>query len=274
MKKVWITGARGHVGAALLKALDTTRYQLLTTDMGDVDVSNSEDVHFFAQMNRPDVIINCAGMTDIAYCASHRDEAYRVNAIGPRNLAIEAEANNCKLIQISTGDLFNKPSRVPYTEFDPVHPVSTYGRSKYAGEQLLTGLTTRYVIIRTTWVYGTGRDFVRTVVEASRSREPLQTPINQYASPTSAKELAKVIAKFIDNDLFGTYHAVCPGACNYYEYAREIIKNLKLKVELVPVAEHNGVTPFYSVLDNMMLKLDGIEQPVDWNTALLEYLDE
>ena len=82
MKKIWITGAEGHIGSALVELLDCTQYQLLTTDIHEVDITNLKQVQQYMHVNRPDVVINCASLTDVTYCEEHRDEAYRVNAIG------------------------------------------------------------------------------------------------------------------------------------------------------------------------------------------------
>lgn len=276
MKNIWITGAEGHVGSALMKLLDCTKYRILGTDINEVDITHVDEVHAFMRRNRPDVVVNCAGLSDVATCAANPDEAYRVNALGARNLAAEVGMMNCKLIQISTDDVFDQTSLHPYNEFDTVHPVTVYGKSKWAGEQLVTELCKRHAIIRSSWVYGTGKDFINHVLEALETTKTLSVPCNQWASPTSAKELAKVIATFIDEDRFGRYHVVCTGYCNRYEYAREILKILGKTDELtlVPVDETTGVHSTYSVLDNMMLRLEGLPEPADWKTALKEYLTE
>ena len=164
MKKVWISGANGHIGTALCARLDRNRYDLIPTDVEDVDVTDMEAARAFAEKTRPDVIINCAGMTDVAECEKNIDEAYRVNAIGVRNVALAANDIDAKVIQISTDDVFDKESRIPYNEFDTVHPRTIYGKSKEAGEKILTQLLNRFVIIRSSWIYGIGRDFVDEVL--------------------------------------------------------------------------------------------------------------
>ena len=164
MKKIWITGAEGHIGTALLELLEGVEYQLLPTDIHEVDITKIDEVTQFVYVNRPDVIINCAGMTDVAECEKNIDEAYRVNAIGVRNVALAANDIDAKVIQISTDDVFDKESRIPYNEFDTVHPRTIYGKSKEAGEKILTQLLNRFVIIRSSWIYGIGRDFVDEVL--------------------------------------------------------------------------------------------------------------
>lgn len=200
MKKIWITGAEGHIGTALLDLLEGVEYQLLPTDIEEVDITKIDEVTQFVHVNRPDVVINCAGLTDVQECENNVDEAYRVNAIGVRNVALAANEVNAKVIQISTDDVFDKESRVPYNEFDNVHPRTIYGKSKEAGEKILTQLLNRFVIIRSSWIYGIGRDFVDEVLRNVGQGKTMEVPNNQYAVPTSAKELAKVIRYFIDNE--------------------------------------------------------------------------
>lgn len=276
MKKIWITGAEGHIGTALLDLLEGVEYQLLPTDIEEVDITKIDEVTQFVHVNRPDVVINCAGLTDVQECENNVDEAYRVNAIGVRNVALAANEVNAKVIQISTDDVFDKESRVPYNEFDNVHPRTIYGKSKEAGEKILTQLLNRFVIIRSSWIYGIGRDFVDEVLRNVGQGKTMEVPNNQYAAPTSAKELAKVIRYFIDNEEYGLYHVVCPGSCSRYEFARTILEysGKAGELDLYPVVIEDSARPTYSVLDNMMLRLTGIEEPKDWKAALKEYLGE
>lgn len=276
MKKIWITGAEGHIGTALLDLLEGVEYQLLPTDIEEVDITKIDEVTQFVHVNRPDVVINCAGLTDVQECENNVDEAYRVNAIGVRNVALAANEVNAKVIQISTDDVFDKESRVPYNEFDNVHPRTIYGKSKEAGEKILTQLLNRFVIIRSSWIYGIGRDFVDEVLRNVGQGKTMEVPNNQYAAPTSAKELAKVIRYFIDNEEYGLYHVVCPGSCSRYEFARTILEysGKAGELDLYPVVIEDSARPTYSVLDNMMLRLTDIEEPKDWKAALKEYLDE
>lgn len=276
MKKIWITGAEGHIGTALIDLLEGVEYQLLPTDINEVDITKIDEVTQFVHVNRPDVVINCAGLTDVQECENNVDEAYRVNAIGVRNVALAANEVNAKVIQMSTDDVFDKESRIPYNEFDNVHPRTIYGKSKEAGEKILTQLLNRFVIIRSSWIYGIGRDFVDEVLRNVGQGKTMEVPNNQYAAPTSAKELAKVIRYFIDNEEYGLYHVVCPGSCSRYEFARTILEysGKAGELDLYPVVIEDSARPTYSVLDNMMLRLTGIEEPKDWKAALKEYLDE
>lgn len=276
MKKIWITGAGGHVGQALERLLDCRQYEIFATDHKEVDITDIKQVHSYANLSRPDVVINCAGLTDLSTCEQNVELAYRTNALGARNLAQETQAIGGKLIQISTDDVFSQDGTMPYNEFDPVAPCTIYGKSKYAGEQLVKDLTSRYIIVRSSWVYGTGNDFVSTVLQNAKDGVNMNVASNQYACPTSAKELANVILQFIENDAYGTYHAVCKGHCSRYELAKEIlsVSGQTDAITLTPVVDSSKDRPSFSVLDNLMLRISDMQEPTDWKTALKAYIEE
>ena len=138
MKKIWIVGSLGHMGQALIRLLDMMEYELYETDKDELDITDEHAVSLFMHRNRPDVVINCAGYHPSAGAAqSEADMAYKVNAVGARNLAQSAESIQAKLIQISTDDVFSSASDTPYNEFDDVNPVGLFAKSKYAGEKFV-----------------------------------------------------------------------------------------------------------------------------------------
>ena len=138
MKKIWIVGSLGHMGQALIRLLDMMEYELYETDKDELDITDEHAVSLFMHRNRPDVVINCAGYHPSAGAAqSETDMAYKVNAVGARNLAQSAESIQAKLIQISTDDVFSSASDTPYNEFDDVNPVGLFAKSKYAGEKFV-----------------------------------------------------------------------------------------------------------------------------------------
>lgn len=279
MVKIWIVGSQGRIGQALIKLLDTTQYELFETDIDELDISDQEAVSSFMAINRPDVVINCAGYHGTSDDISEQDEAdmaYKVNAVGVRNLAQATERNQAKLIQLSTDDVFSKPASKPYNEFDEVAPADIYGKSKYAGERFVKELMTRYVIIRSSWVYGIGNDFMNEVIEAANDEniKVLELKDNASAVPTSAAELAKVIKLFIDGDRYGIYHAVCSGGyCTREEFAKKILE-LKGLSDKLSIKVKDGAEEKYSVLDNMMLRITGLPCPGNWEETLSNYINE
>ena len=139
MLKVWIAGASGQIGRALNDVLDPMQIEALNTDLDELDITDTDEVINFGTVNRPDVIINCTGITDTDECEANPEYAYRVNALGARNLSIVARKCGSKIVQLSTDDVFDGQSKKPYTEFDDTNPLTVYGRSKRAGENYEIG---------------------------------------------------------------------------------------------------------------------------------------
>ena len=135
MRKIWICGAKGQIGQAINEIIDKLEFKVLDTDIDDLDITDTDEVLRFGEMNRPDIIINCAGLTNIEECENDISKAYKVNALGARNLSIIARKLEAKLVHISTDDVFDGKSDQPYNEFDQTRPQTAYGKSKLAGEQ-------------------------------------------------------------------------------------------------------------------------------------------
>ena len=135
MRKIWICGAKGQIGQAINEIIDKLEFKVLDTDIDDLDITDTDEVLRFGEMNRPDIIINCAGLTNIEECENDISKAYEVNALSARNLSIIARKLEAKLVHISTDDVFDGKSDQPYNEFDQTRPQTAYGKSKLAGEQ-------------------------------------------------------------------------------------------------------------------------------------------
>ena len=225
MIKVWIAGSNGQIGHALNEVLDPLEIEVLNTDKDELDITDTEEVLNFGIVNRPDVIINCTGVTDTKLCEEEPELAYRVNALGARNLSIVARKNGAKMVQLSTDDVFDGKSKKPYTEFDDTNPLTVYGASKRAGENYVKEFTHKHFIIRSNWVYGKyGHNFVNQVLEAAEKGNTLSVAADQFGSPTSAKDLARMILYLINTNEYGTYHVTCRGVCNRHEFAQEILR--------------------------------------------------
>ena len=279
MLKVWISGANGHLGQALCTRLDREKYQLIATDVAEVDVTVPAEVRAFADANRPDVIINCTGITDTDECEANPEHAYRVNALGARNLSIVARKCGSKIVQLSTDDVFDGQSKKPYTEFDDTNPLTVYGRSKRAGENYVKEFTHKHFVIRSNWVYGHGgHNFVNRVLAAAEAGNGLSVASDQFGSPTSAKDLAKMIMYLISTNEYGNNHGVGRGVCSRYEFAQEILKLAGKDIELraVPTEQSDlsAVRPPYAVLDNFILRIINVYEMPDWRASLKEYMDE
>lgn len=279
MLKVWIAGASGQIGRALNDVLDPMQIEALNTDLDELDITDTDEVINFGTVNRPDVIINCTGITDTDECEANPEHAYRVNALGARNLSIVARKCGSKIVQISTDDVFDGQSKKPYTEFDDTNPLTVYGRSKRAGENYVKEFTHKHFVIRSNWVYGHGgHNFVNRVLAAAEAGNGLSVASDQFGSPTSAKDLARIILYLIKTNEYGTYHATCQGVCNRYEFAQEVLKLAGKRITLRPVvtseSDLSSARPAYAVLDNFILRIINVYEMPDWRASLKEYMDE
>jgi dTDP-4-dehydrorhamnose reductase len=289
MKKILITGCNGQLGRAIQKEYGDS-VEFVKTDMIDMegikklDISRIDDVMAMARAEKPDVIINCAAMTNVDGCEKNEDVAYKANAIGPRNLAIASSEVGAKLVHISTDYVFSgEASDHPRTEFDQVSPISAYGRTKLAGENFVREFADKYFILRTAWLYGDGKNFVKTMLSLAENHDEVSVVDDQVGTPTSAVELSKMI-RFLENtENYGLYHATCEGDTNWADFTEEIYRlgNKSTKVNHVSSAKYKEMNPnsadrpAYSILDNYMLRLVTDEfRMAEWHDAFEVYMRE
>ena len=220
------------------------------------------------------------GMKDtiLQECEKNLAKAFKTNALGARNLSIVARKVEAKLVHISTDDVFDGKSQKPYTEFDETHPKTAYGKSKLAGERYVKEFTYKHFIIRSTWVYGLGNNFINDLLEKVNKGETLAIASDQFGSPTSAKELARFILHLIDTNEYGTYHATNKGVCSRYEFAHEILKLTGKEAQMKAVPTHlsdfSKVRPAYCVLDNFIMSMTPVYTFPSWKESLKEYFKE
>ena len=282
VKKIIVTGCNGQLGRAINKIYqDSTVYECVNTDVGELDITNVESVDRFVADVKPYAIINCAAHTNVNGCETDVDNAYRINAVGPRNLSIAASRYHAKLMHISTDYVFDGQASSPYTEFDVPNPQAVYGKTKLAGEQFVREFAREYFIIRTAWLYGDGKTFVRTMLGLAQKHDKVTVVGDQFGSPTSADELAGAIAHLLPTDNFGLFHGTCEGITNWADFTREIYRlaGKSTAVETVTTEQYGksvtGVVaprPAYSVLENYMLKLTTDYMFADWQKAAAEYI--
>ena len=278
MLKVWIVGSEGQIGEAINEMLNPLEIEALNTDKNELDITQTDEVLRFGEINRPDVIINCAALTDVELCEKEPEHAFRVNALGARNLSIVARKTGAKMVQLSTDDVFDGFGKKPYTEFDDTNPITVYGKSKLAGEKYVKEFTHKHFIIRSNWVYGTGNNFVNRVLASADEGQALSVAEDQYGSPTSARDLARIILYLIRTNEYGTYHATCKGVCSRYEFAKEVLRLSGKKEQLNPVptpqSDLSSARPAYAVLDNFILRIIDVYDMPDWKESLAEFMKE
>ncbi|MFQ5585240.1 MAG: dTDP-4-dehydrorhamnose reductase [Thermodesulfobacteriota bacterium] len=272
--RVFITGSRGQLGTEVERAFGGD--DLFLAAHGEHDITDQKIVGTIKDFN-PDIVVHTAAMTDVDGCEVAPDRAFAVNGFGTRNVAVGAEKAGAKLVYLSTDYVFDGKSEEPYDEFSPTCPINAYGRSKRAGEEFVRHLTSRFFIVRTSWLYGrVGRNFVKTILKAGAERDELRVVDDQRGNPTCARDLADVISKMVGTEAYGLYHVTGGGVCTWYEFAREIIRLASMETRIVPISsaelKRAAPRPANSSLTGLALQQLGNETPPHWKEALKEFM--
>lgn len=288
MKTLLVTGANGQLGRAInLKFKDNEDVVLYNTDIMEtdtihkMDITDIEDVMRIVKEVKPYAIINCAAHTAVDLCETDVDNAYKINAIGPRNLSIAAREVGAKMMHVSTDYVFGGDGDRPYIEFDETNPQGMYGKTKLAGENFVKEFSDKYFIVRTAWLYGDGKNFVKTMLRLSENNDEVNVVCDQVGSPTSTAVLADIIDNLLWTDNYGTYHGTCEGVCSWADFTDEIFRlaGKSTKVNHITTEEYQKMfpnsakRPAYSVLDNYMLKITTGFVAKDWKEAIKDYFE-
>jgi len=288
MKKILVTGCNGQLGRAICKEYAASDVEFINTDVVEgegvvsLDITDVDAVLKLVRAEKPDVIINCAAHTNVDKCEEQWDLAYKINAIGPRNLSIAATEADAKMIHVSTDYVFEGNGTRPYTEFDAPNPVSAYGKTKLEGENFVKEFAKKHFILRTAWLYGDGKNFVKTMLALAENHDELNVVCDQVGTPTSAVELAKMIRYLEGTENYGTFHATCEGDTNWADFAEAIFKRAgkNVKVNHVTSKQYKEMNPAsanrpaYSILEDYMIKLTSDFVMADWQDALDVYMKE
>lgn len=277
MKKIIITGANGQLGHALNhEYAKNTNIELVNTDVAELDITSVDKVLKLVRDVKPYAIINCAAHTGVDACETEPDSAFLINAVGPRNLSIAATEVGAKMIHISSDYVFSGETDKPYIEFDTTGPGGMYGRTKLEGENFVKAFAKDYFILRTAWLYGEGKNFVKTMLKLSETNDTVRVVGDQIGTPTSAVELAKAIVYLLPTDNYGLFHSTCEGFCSWSEFAEEIFRlaGKSTKVQAITTQEYGAPAkrPAYSILENYMLKLTTDFTFAPWEEAIAEYM--
>jgi len=289
--RILITGSKGQLGKQIINILNERKSEIgkipveyekaeiIAADVTELDISDFIAVKNFFLEAKPDLVINCAAYTNVDGCEGDEDTAFRINALGPRNLALASEEIGAKLIHISTDYVFNGEGSVPFREYDLPQPVSVYGKTKLSGENYVRELSSRYFIVRTAWLYGyEGKNFVYTIMKAGREKGVLTVVDDQRGNPTNAEDLAHHLLKLGVTEEFGTYHCTGAGECSWFDFASKIIELSGIQCTVKPVtsAEYASAArrPAFSSLDNMMLRCTIGDEMRNWEEALRMFISK
>ena len=275
--KIMITGANGQLGQELVQQFNQTQFSIYAFTKNDLDITDEEKVQKVVEEIQPDVIINAAAYTKVDLAETEEDLAYNINGFAQRNLAVAAEKVGAKICYVSTDYVFDGTATIPYKEYDACNPLGVYGKSKYVGEQLTQTLSSKYFIVRTSWVYGEyGSNFVKTMLRLAENRDELGVVHDQVGSPTYTVDLAEFIIQLVQTEKYGIYHCTNSGTCSWYEFAQAIFEESGLHIQVNPLTSEQYPTPaarpHYSVLDNMALKINGFSPMRHWREGLSSFL--
>ncbi|MEX2151175.1 MAG: dTDP-4-dehydrorhamnose reductase [Steroidobacteraceae bacterium] len=272
--KILLTGPTGQVGAALLETQPRLG-EVVAASHARLDLANPDSIRKAVRAARPEVIVNAAAYTAVDRAESERDTAFAVNATAPGILAEEARRAGALLVHYSTDYVFDGAKATPYVEEDEPDPINVYGASKLAGERAIAASGCRYLILRTSWVYGPrGSNFYLTMLRLARDRAELRVVDDQVGAPTSSLEIARATAQLLRRDAQGLYHMSAAGETSWCGFARAILARAGLATPVVAIRTEDYPAPARrprnSRLDCSRLRAEHGVALAPWDEALAE----
>ncbi|MFC1632037.1 dTDP-4-dehydrorhamnose reductase [Candidatus Omnitrophota bacterium] len=290
--KILITGSSGMLGLALCREL-SGKHEVTGMDLKQLlafssqlsafvqcDITDKQKTISIITEAHPDLVIHCAAYTDVDGCESDSARADQVNAQGTENVVLAAQDAGAVVYYLGSDYVFDGEKKTAYLESDRTNPINSYGQSKLAGERYIQSNLNKYVIIRSSWLFGPGGgNFVESIINQAQQQRNLKVVNDQFGSPTYTQDLAQGITRLIAQDAAaaGIYHITNSGNCSWYQLAQAIKESLGLRIEIAPVSSEQYLRPArrprMSILENMRFRQTcGELRP--WPEALKEYLNE
>jgi dTDP-4-dehydrorhamnose reductase len=276
---VVVIGAPGQVGTDLMRAM--ADWAPVGLSHADLEVTDAGAVRTRLETLKPSVVINCAAFHQVDECERRPDEAFRVNALGARNVAVACTSLDALAVYISTDYVFDGSEQRPYTEVDCPRPINVYGATKLAGEHLVAATAARALVVRIASVFGVagasgkGGNFVETMIRRARGREAIRVVDDLVMSPTYAADAAAAIRQLILRGRTGVVHAANTGWCTWYAFAQAILDlvgaQTHIEAQSAAALRQAARRPQNSALDPACLRDLGLS-PRPWQEALHEYL--
>ncbi len=287
---ILVTGGNGQLGRCLRDASKGSSNRYIFSDINEfpgletlrLDICNPAAVDIVADSEKVDVIVNCAGYTNVDKSEDEPELADQLNHIAAANLASSARRCGAVLIHISTDYIFGGSASTPITEDADPSPLGVYGATKLAGERSIRASACKHIIIRTAWLYSKyGRNFARTMFTLTANHPSVKVVNDQTGTPTYGPDLARFIVGIIDGKQLGntgTYNFTDEGVCSWYDFASEICSLAGHNCKVAPCRTSDYPTkarrPHYSVLDKSLVKATfGISIP-HWTEPLKECIEE
>jgi dTDP-4-dehydrorhamnose reductase len=272
--KLIITGAAGMLGRDVMLAAGNAGHDVVGFGRAELDVADADSVERKFDLERPDVVVNCAAWTDVDGAEEAEEAAFAVNGSGAGNVAAGAAKVGASVVYVSTDYVFDGAKRAPYVESDQPAPLSAYGRTKLAGEEATAAANKRHFIVRSAGLFGIGgNNFVETMLRLATSQNEVLVVRDQVGSPTYTWHLAYGIVRLIEGIEFGIHHMPAAGQCSWYEFAREIFEQAKVECKVLSgtteMLGRPAARPAFSALTSQ--REHAIRLP-SWQDGLAGYL--
>ena len=281
--KTIVTGSNGQLGKTIHEIVENSS-EFIFTDINNLDITKKKEIEFFVKKNKIDCIVNCAAYTNVDSAEIEKEKANKLNSSAVKNLVEIAETFRLRLIHISTDYVYNGVDKSVISENEHVDPQNHYGISKLNGEKYINESRSESIIIRTSWLYSSfGKNFVKTIIEKSKSENLLKVVGDQHGCPTNAKDLADVIIKIIYeknkiDKISKTYNFSNLGYTSWYNFAKIIIQEIEsdCKLEKINTDEISqlAVRPKFTNTDKTkIISAFNLEIP-HWKKSLRKFLKD
>ncbi|MBQ6697055.1 MAG: dTDP-4-dehydrorhamnose reductase [Lachnospiraceae bacterium] len=277
--KVLVTGVNGQLGHDVVNELEKRGIEAVPTDIKEMDITDADSVDRVIKTASPDAVIHCAAYTAVDAAEENETICRKINVDGTQNIANVCKELDIKMIYISTDYVFGGQGERPWEPEDERDPQSVYGQTKYEGELAVQNTLDKYFIVRIAWVFGiNGKNFVKTMLNLSKTHKRLTVVNDQFGSPTYTYDLSKLLVDMVQTDKYGIYHATNEGICSWHEFACAIFEVAGIEMEVAPVstAEYGAkaTRPYNSRMSKDKLTENGFDRLPTWQDALERYLEE
>jgi len=276
--KILLVGASGRLGRDLEPEL-AKRHEVIGCSSRDLDITQPELVRSAVANQRPDLVVLSAAWANVDRCQEDPDGAYRVNALGPWNVALACQAIGAGMVFISTDYVFGGEKGSAYSEFDRTGPINTYGATKLAAERFVQHAVPKHYVVRASWFFGSHGDcFAKRVLRAAQSGEEIAVAVDQIGSPSYTVDLSRAISDLIESEQYGLFHLSNRGQCTWHEFAEQILRQARLPGKLKPVQmaelQRPAPRPKCTPLRHYCLELLGRDSVRPWQDALAEFVSK
>jgi dTDP-4-dehydrorhamnose reductase len=274
--KVLVTGGGGMLGRDVVLAAGNAGHDVVGFGHTELDITDATTLAGKFELERPDVVINCAAWTDVDGAEEAEEEATAVNGTAAGNVAAAAAEVGASAVYVSSDYVFDGSKGAPYVETDQTAPLSAYGRSKLAGEEATAAANKRHFVVRSSWLFGIGgSNFVETMLRLASTQNEVLVVRDQTGSPTYTWHLAYGIVRLIEGIEFGIHHMAAGGSCSWYDFAREIFEQAKVECLVLSATTdmlgRPAPRPPFSALESQ--REHAIELP-PWRDGLSAYLSQ